>query len=128
MTEFDFVFHFHSMLNQTWSIYLWLNDQYSQISTSVNVIIFEFAIKTIAILFYILHVCMCVCLIGSTLSRYGWTVGRDIRSFCWDPVPLTITNVEAIVFYARGQLMAQLRARTGGLLKNVWFSEILEEN
>ena len=27
-----------------------------------------------------------------------------------------------------GLLLAQLRARIEGLLKNVWFSEILEEN
>ena len=30
-----------------------------------------------------------------------------------------------MAFYTTGQLMAQLRARTGGLLKNVRFLEIL---
>ena len=33
-----------------------------------------------------------------------------------------------MVFYTTGQLMVQLKARTGGLLKNLWFSEILGEN
>ena len=33
-----------------------------------------------------------------------------------------------MAFYTTGQLMAQLSVKTGNLLKNILFSEILEEN
>ena len=42
-----------------------------------------------------------------------------------DPSFLHITSM---AYYSPELIMMQVRARTGGLLKNVWFSEILEEN
>ena len=33
-----------------------------------------------------------------------------------------------MAYYTPGLVMVQLKARIEGLLKNVWFSEILQEN
>ena len=50
---------------------------------------------------------------------WGWQNTFDWQCIC--------VSVCIMAFYTTGQLMVQLRARTGGQLKNVWFSEILEK-